>query len=172
MPYGIRLKKIMRVITRVPVGDYLIIILLGISSSLLEMDKLDCIRQTSPSLPLTNHVTLEKSFQFYAFSVLKFYSSTCCDKDNCEEPLRHRGGWSPQPQQSPCSGSLHLADEMKCLGDSWNHCHYSGRTRQPEEPESSSLIFELELPPLVPSQARSRTDWDQETCPLEFLRAE
>lgn len=48
MPYGIRLKKIMRVITRVPVGDYLIIILLGISSSLLEMDKLDCIRQTSP----------------------------------------------------------------------------------------------------------------------------
>lgn len=104
MPYGIRLKKIMRVITRVPVGDYLIIILLGISSSLLEMDKLDCIRQTSPSLPLTNHVTLEKSFQFYAFSVLKFYSSTCCDKDNCEEPLRHRGGWSPQPQQSPCSG--------------------------------------------------------------------
>lgn len=65
MPYGISLKKIPRVITRVHISDNLIIILLGVSLfvrwvSWIALDRLPL------SLPLMNHVTLDESLQFCA----------------------------------------------------------------------------------------------------------
>ena len=70
MPYGMSLKKIMEVITRVHISDNLIIILLGISLFLRWISWV-ALDRFLLSLPLTNHVTLEKSLQFQVF--LHFY---------------------------------------------------------------------------------------------------
>lgn len=186
MPYGISLKKIMGVITRVHISDNLIIILLGISLFLrwiswIALDRFFSFCATYKPCDLGKVPSILGFLNVFIIckkeDIMQWNSTiTLAVIKTLMKNLEEQRWMVPQPQYSFCSFSLHLAAEMRFLRGFWNHCHYAGRISQPKGPELSPLILKLECTlrgaQVTSSQAGTRMEFDQKAWPLELLACE